>query len=157
MDRALGVFDEIDEAGFHGAEGAEFGVEVGVFLGDVGIADLLGFKVAEGAEFEEEPVEVVGGDAEGDGAADFAVGEFVGGGGGDETAFFAGDGGDGGEGVVEGTDFEFDGAVADDFAFGDFGGIGIGWVGWWRVRGRGLRGWGRWRGRNLGRRRRVVG
>ena len=116
----------LDHAGFHGAQAAQFRFDVGVFLGDVVGGDLLGFEVAQGAELEDHAVEVVRRDAHDDGAADFAVGEFVGTGGGDVAAFFGDDGGDGGGGAIEGDDFEFHGAVADDFALGDFRGGGVG-------------------------------
>ena len=104
--------------------------EIGVLLGDVLAADLHALEFAHvadiAAQVEDEGIEMLGGCANGDGAAHFAVGQLFAVDRGDEGAVQASDDfRDGGNGGVERGDFELDIAATDDDARGGstFGGL----------------------------------
>ena len=134
LDLALARLDDLQEPLLHGAGGAEPALQVGVLLGDVLAADPQALELALLAELlaeiEHKGIEMLGRHADGDRAADLAIGQLLAVDRGDEAPLdVVHEPGDGGDRRVEGLDLELDIARADyNLPRGRGGGASSHWV-----------------------------
>ena len=129
LDFAFAGLDDVEQAFFHGAGGAESAFEIGILLGDIEAAEPLVLHLAAFFEFAaqiaQELVEKLRRHAHDDGAAHLAVGQLIAVDGGDEAALDAADEAtDADDRFVERFDLELHFAGADDLAAGVDGGLG---------------------------------